>query len=162
MRARVAAGTDGVSVLLSTIETAACETPAAIAMSFCVGRTAVRLSRLPSRDCLVYAILITSYTFHKTRNKQSRRIRRRWVGEDATMPWSRRQVVAAIPAASLAAVLPREKAIAQDGRKDVTFLFALANSAGQVRALAEFPGKFKGTERSLPALLNTGVFGEKF
>src|SRR5260370_25429188 len=47
------------------------------------------------------------------------------------MPWSRRQVVAAIPAASLAAVLPREKAIAQDGRKVVTFWFAQANSDGQ-------------------------------
>src|SRR3984893_12311430 len=47
------------------------------------------------------------------------------------MPWSRRQVVVAITAASLAAVLPREKAIAQDGRKVVTFWFAQANSDGQ-------------------------------
>src|SRR5258708_18769434 len=43
----------------------------------------------------------------------------------------RPQVVAHTPAASLAAVLPREKAIAQDGRKVVTFWFAQANSEGQ-------------------------------
>src|SRR5258708_15794713 len=43
----------------------------------------------------------------------------------------RPQVVAHTPAASLAAVLPREKAIAQDGRKVVTFWFAQANSDGQ-------------------------------
>ena len=36
--ARVAVGTDDVSTLFSTIETVAWETPAATAMSFCVGR----------------------------------------------------------------------------------------------------------------------------
>src|ERR1700733_481025 len=76
MRARVAAGTDGVSVLLSTIETAACETPAAAAISFWVGRTAARLSRLPSRGLLVDAIIVVSYTYYKTKST-SRNIRHR-------------------------------------------------------------------------------------
>jgi raffinose/stachyose/melibiose transport system substrate-binding protein len=58
-------------------------------------------------------------------------MRHHWEGEDAAMSWSRRQVVAAIPAATLAAVLPQKPAIAQDGRKVVTFWFAQANSDGQ-------------------------------
>src|SRR5258705_2744425 len=47
------------------------------------------------------------------------------------MSLSRRQVVAAIPAAALAAGLPRGPAVAQDGRKVVTFWFGQANSDGQ-------------------------------
>jgi len=139
------------------------------------------------------------------------------------MPWSRRQVVAAIPAATLAAGLPRGPAIAQDGPKVVTFWFGQANSdgqaalrndlveafnasqdkyrlqlevkgaavnnllkvalvagrgpdivqtagpayltaianAGQVLPLNEFADRFKWKERFLPALLNTGVYGDK-
>jgi raffinose/stachyose/melibiose transport system substrate-binding protein len=139
------------------------------------------------------------------------------------MPWSRRQVVAAIPAATLAAGLPRGPTIAQEGRKVVTFWFGQANSdgqaalrndlveafnasqdkyrlqlevkgaavnnllkvalvagngpdivqtsgpayltaianAGQVLPLNEFADRFKWKERFLPALLNTGVYGDK-
>jgi raffinose/stachyose/melibiose transport system substrate-binding protein len=47
------------------------------------------------------------------------------------MSLSRRQVVAAIPAAALAAGLPQGRALAQDGRKVVTFWFGQANSDGQ-------------------------------
>lgn len=47
------------------------------------------------------------------------------------MPLSRRQVVAAIPAAALVASLPQGRALAQDGRKVVTFWFGQANSDGQ-------------------------------
>ena len=47
------------------------------------------------------------------------------------MPLSRRQIVAAIPAAALAAGLPRDRAVAEDGRKVVTFWFGQANSDGQ-------------------------------
>src|SRR5882672_1386391 len=47
------------------------------------------------------------------------------------MSLSRRQVVAAIPAAALAAGLPQGLAVAQDGRKVVTFWFGQANSDGQ-------------------------------
>ena len=47
------------------------------------------------------------------------------------MSLSRRQVVAAIPAAALAAGLPQGPALAQDGRKVVTFWFGSANSDGQ-------------------------------
>ena len=47
------------------------------------------------------------------------------------MSLSRRQVVAAIPAAALAAGLPHGPARAQDGRTVVTFWFGQANSDGQ-------------------------------
>src|SRR6266436_8081050 len=139
------------------------------------------------------------------------------------MSLSRRQIVAAIPAAALAAGLPRDRAIAQDGRKVVTFWFGQANSdgqaalrndlveafnvsqdkyllqlevkgaavnnllkvalvagngpdivqtsgpsyltaianAGQVLPLDEFAARYKWRERFLPALLNTGIYGEK-
>jgi hypothetical protein len=49
--------------LLSTIETAACETPVAMAISFCVGRTAARWSRRGSPDFLVDAIIAPNYTY---------------------------------------------------------------------------------------------------
>lgn len=47
------------------------------------------------------------------------------------MPLSRRQLVATLPAAALALGLPKRPAVAQDGRKVVTFWFAQANSDGQ-------------------------------
>src|SRR5271167_657963 len=47
------------------------------------------------------------------------------------MPVTRRQIVAAIPAAAVAASLPRAPAMAEDGRKIVTFWFGQANSDGQ-------------------------------
>ncbi len=47
------------------------------------------------------------------------------------MPLSRRQLVATLPAAALALGLPKRAAVAQDGRKVVTFWFAQANSDGQ-------------------------------
>src|SRR6202040_4270874 len=50
---------------------------------------------------------------------------------NVVMSLSRRQVVAAIPAAALAAGLPRRPALAQDGRKVVQFWFGQANPAGQ-------------------------------
>ena len=40
------------------------------------------------------------------------------------MPMTRRQIVAAIPVAAVAASLPRAPAMAEDGRKPVTFWFA--------------------------------------
>src|SRR6202008_2452571 len=61
MRARVVSGTDGVSVLLSTSDTAACETPAASAMSFWVGR---ELKRSPPRGVRVDDIIPFSYTYY--------------------------------------------------------------------------------------------------
>ena len=62
---RVAAGTDGVSALFSTSDTAACETPAASAMSFCVGRAGARLSRpFPALVLVVDVIIALSYTYY--------------------------------------------------------------------------------------------------
>lgn len=139
------------------------------------------------------------------------------------MQVTRRQIVAALPAAALAASLPRVPVRAQDGRKVVTFWFAQANSdgqaalrsdlvdafnasqdkyllqlevkgaavnnllkvallagngpdivqtsgpayltaianAGQVLPLDDFAARYKWKERFLPALLNTGVYGDK-
>jgi raffinose/stachyose/melibiose transport system substrate-binding protein len=139
------------------------------------------------------------------------------------MPVTRRQIVAAIPAATIAASLPRTPAIAEDGRKAVTFWFAQANSdgqaalrsdlvdafnasqdkyllqlevkgaavnnllkvallagngpdivqtsgpsyltaianAGQLLPLDDFAARYKWKERFLPALLNTGIYGDK-
>src|SRR5246127_2493361 len=138
------------------------------------------------------------------------------------MTMTRRQLVPTIPAAALAAGLPRGVR-AEDGRKVVTFWFGQANSdgqaalrrnlveafnasqdkyllqmevkgaavnnllkvalvagrgpdivqtagpayltaianAGQVLPLNEFADRFKWKERFLPALLNTGVYGDK-
>ena len=139
------------------------------------------------------------------------------------MPVTRRQIVAALPAAAVAASLPRVPARAQDGRKVVTFWFAQANSdgqtalrndlvdafnasqdkyllqlevkgaavnnllkvallagngpdivqtsgpsyltaianAGQLLPLDDLAARYKWKERFLPALLNTGVYGDK-
>ena len=139
------------------------------------------------------------------------------------MPVTRRQIVAALPAAALAASLPRAPARADDERKVVTFWFAQANSdgqaalrsdlvdafnasqdkyllqlevkgaavnnllkvallagngpdivqtsgpayltaianAGQLLPLDDFAARYKWKERFLPALLNTGVYGNK-
>jgi len=62
------------------------------------------------------------------------------------MPWSRRQVVAAIPAATLAAALPRGPAIAQDGRKVVTFWFAQANADGQAALRNDLVDAFNASQ----------------
>src|ERR1700722_5515111 len=141
----------------------------------------------------------------------------------AAMPVTRRQIVAALPAAALAASLPRAPARADDERKVVTFWFAQPNSdgqaalrsdlvdafnasqdkyllqlevkgaavnnllkvallagngpdivqtsgpayltaianAGQLLPLDDFAARYKWKERFLPALLNTGVYGNK-
>src|ERR1700761_9859769 len=62
MRARVASGTDGFSALLSTSDTAACDTPAARAISFCVGREFARGLRPGIR---VDDAIAASYTYYK-------------------------------------------------------------------------------------------------
>src|ERR1700726_3800437 len=62
------------------------------------------------------------------------------------MPWSRRQVVATIPAATLAAVLPRGPAVAQDGRKVVTFWFGQANSDGQAALRNDLVDAFNASQ----------------
>lgn len=62
------------------------------------------------------------------------------------MPWSRRQVVAAIPAATFAAALPRGPAIAEDGRKVVTFWFAQANPDGQAALRNDLVDAFNASQ----------------
>ena len=62
------------------------------------------------------------------------------------MSWSRRQVVAAIPATALAASLPRRSAIAQDGRKPVTFWFGQANSDGQAALRNDLVDAFNASQ----------------
>jgi raffinose/stachyose/melibiose transport system substrate-binding protein len=62
------------------------------------------------------------------------------------MPWSRRQVVAAIPAATLATVLPRGSAIAEDERKVVTFWFAQANADGQAALKNDLVNAFNASQ----------------
>ncbi|BAL74692.1 hypothetical protein S23_14750 [Bradyrhizobium cosmicum] len=65
MRVRVSGGTDGVSVLFRTSDTAACETPAASAISFCVGRAGAGLAALFPRVVLVVDVAIwPSYTYY--------------------------------------------------------------------------------------------------
>jgi hypothetical protein len=65
MRARVASGTDGVSDLLSTSDTAACDTPAASAISFCVGREFGRALRPLFGGIRVDAVIFCSYTYYQ-------------------------------------------------------------------------------------------------
>jgi hypothetical protein len=65
MRARVASGTDGVSDLLSTSDTAACETPAACAISFCVGREFGRRLSPPPGGIRVDDVIPASYTYYQ-------------------------------------------------------------------------------------------------
>lgn len=62
------------------------------------------------------------------------------------MPVTRRQIVAAIPAAAAAASLPRTPAIAQDGRKVVTFWFAQANTDGQVALRNDLVDAFNASQ----------------
>src|SRR6266702_7690989 len=62
------------------------------------------------------------------------------------MSWSRRQVVAAIPATALAASLPRGSALAQDGRKPVTFWFGQANSDGQAALRNDLVDAFNASQ----------------
>src|SRR3979411_2323001 len=101
MRARVVSGTDGVSALLSTSDTAACDTPAASAMSFCVGRSPTRALRPPS--VRVDVLIETSYMYYKRNINSHVQLSAR----GGAMPVPRRQIVAAIPAAAVAANLPR-------------------------------------------------------
>lgn len=60
MRVRVASGTDGVSDLFSTSDTAACETPAASAISFWVGRALVRSPPPPPRGVRLDVVIVLS------------------------------------------------------------------------------------------------------
>src|SRR6266851_4784220 len=62
------------------------------------------------------------------------------------MSLSRRQVIAAIPAATLAAALPKSPAIAQDGRKLVTFWFGQANSDGQAALRRDLVEAFNASQ----------------
>src|SRR5712672_2952192 len=62
------------------------------------------------------------------------------------MPVTRRQIVAAIPAAAVAASLPRARAVAQDGRKVVTFWFAQANSDGQAALRSNLVDAFNASQ----------------
>src|SRR5258708_22063933 len=57
-----------------------------------------------------------------------------------------RKVVAAIPAAAFAAGLPRSPAIAQDGRKVVTFWFGQANCDGQAALRRDLVDAFNGSQ----------------
>jgi raffinose/stachyose/melibiose transport system substrate-binding protein len=62
------------------------------------------------------------------------------------MPLSRRQVIVAIPAATLAIALPKSPAIAQDGRKIVTFWFGQANSDGQAALRRDLVEAFNASQ----------------
>jgi raffinose/stachyose/melibiose transport system substrate-binding protein len=73
------------------------------------------------------------------------------------MPLSRRQVVAAIPAAALAASLPQGRARAQDGRKVVTFWFGSANSDGQAALRNDLVEPFNASQDKY--LLQTEIKG---
>src|SRR2546423_10740171 len=67
-------------------------------------------------------------------------------GRGSAMPVTRRQIVAAIPAAAVAASLPRAPAMAQDGRKVVTFWFAQANSDGQAALRSNLVDAFNASQ----------------
>jgi raffinose/stachyose/melibiose transport system substrate-binding protein len=73
------------------------------------------------------------------------------------MSLSRRQVVAAIPAAALAAGLPQGPALAQDGRKVVTFWFGSANSDGQAALRNDLVEPFNASQDKY--LLQTEIKG---
>jgi raffinose/stachyose/melibiose transport system substrate-binding protein len=62
------------------------------------------------------------------------------------MPVTRRQIVAAIPVAAVAATLPHAPAMAQDGRKPVTFWFAQANSDGQASLRSNLVDAFNASQ----------------
>src|SRR5689334_16082785 len=62
------------------------------------------------------------------------------------MPVTRRQFVAAIPAAAAAASLSRTPAMAQDGRKVITFWFAQANSDGQAALRSNLVDAFNASQ----------------
>ena len=61
------------------------------------------------------------------------------------MPVTRRQIVAALPAAALAASLPRV-ARAEDGRKVVTFWFGQANADGQAALRTDLVDAFNASQ----------------
>src|ERR1700704_3183508 len=63
----------------------------------------------------------------------------------AIMPVTRRQIVAALPAAALAASLPRV-ARAEDGRKVVTFWFGQANADGQAALRSDLVDAFNASQ----------------
>jgi raffinose/stachyose/melibiose transport system substrate-binding protein len=62
------------------------------------------------------------------------------------MSLSRRQVIAAIPATTLAAAWPKSPAVAQDGRKLVTFWFGQANSDGHAALRRDLVEAFNATQ----------------
>jgi raffinose/stachyose/melibiose transport system substrate-binding protein len=62
------------------------------------------------------------------------------------MCFSRRQVIAAIPAAALAAAWPKSPASEQDGRKLVTFWFANANSYDQAALRRDLVEAFNASQ----------------
>jgi raffinose/stachyose/melibiose transport system substrate-binding protein len=62
------------------------------------------------------------------------------------MPVTRRQIVAALPAAAIAASLPRVPALAEDGRKTVTFWFGQANSDGQAALRSDLVDAFNASQ----------------
>ena len=61
------------------------------------------------------------------------------------MPLSRRQLIAAIPAATIAA-LPTGPAVAQQGRKAVTYWFGQANSDGQAALRRDLVDAFNAAQ----------------
>ena len=67
-------------------------------------------------------------------------------GRGSAMPVTRRQIIAAIPAAAVAASLPRAPAMAQDGRKVVTFWFAQANADGQAALRSNLVNAFNASQ----------------
>src|SRR5882762_4044428 len=62
------------------------------------------------------------------------------------MSLSRRQVIVAIPAATLAVALPKSPSIAQDGRKIVTYWFGQANSDGQAALRRDLVEPFNASQ----------------
>ena len=62
------------------------------------------------------------------------------------MPVTRRQIVAALPAAAIAASLPRAPARAEDARKVVTFWFGQANSDGQAALRSDLVDAFNASQ----------------
>jgi raffinose/stachyose/melibiose transport system substrate-binding protein len=62
------------------------------------------------------------------------------------MPVTRRQIVAALPAAAVAASLPRTPARAEDARKVVTFWFGQANSDGQAALRTDLVDAFNASQ----------------
>src|SRR6201996_952323 len=64
--------------------------------------------------------------------------------ESVAMPVTRREIVAALPAAAIAANLPRARA--EDNRKVVTFWFGQANSDGQAALRSDLVEAFNASQ----------------